>query len=337
MVSGNNASIAHAAVCFSDKNGRYYKEALVTACSVFANASCPVRLHIVHDDTLTAEARAAFEALVDGGEAGHGVEFHHALPVPPDVRERNRLGAGAWYRLMLPSLVDADRVLYLDADVVCEYDVKELSRYDIGNYLLGVVPFGRKKLTELVAVMRLDKDRYFNDGVLLMNCKKIREERPSFMEDIFAIYLKCPPGQADQEAMNIYCNKDPEALFFLPEECNFRVWMGDHAVLPGGEYQGKIVHFSGHKGWQENTPAALLYWKYRERLFPGERVAEYLLTIPLHPDGYLFACLLRTRWLRSLARLWADVEAGGVWKAILRRAAIGSLKKKGRKKLRKDA
>ena len=53
----------HVALCFSDASGSYYKHALVTAASVLANTNSPVTLHLVHDETLGAEAKNGFIRL----------------------------------------------------------------------------------------------------------------------------------------------------------------------------------------------------------------------------------------------------------------------------------
>ena len=61
-----------------------------------------------------------------------------------------------------------DKVLYLDCDIVCYKDIKEIFDIDIEEYDIGVVRdyIGRKVINK----------KYINSGVLLINLKKVRED-----------------------------------------------------------------------------------------------------------------------------------------------------------------
>lgn len=100
----------------------------------------------------------------------------------------NRYPRAIYYRLLaheyLPT--DIDKILYLDADILCINDLSTLYAEDISDYLYAAAMHtDMLKLTGPINKIRLDStvDYYFNSGVLLMNLDKIRQEVSA--EDIF--------------------------------------------------------------------------------------------------------------------------------------------------------
>ena len=88
-----------------------------------------------------------------------------------------------------------DKILYLDCDIVCYKDIKEIFDTDMTNYEVGVA-------TDAIGSHFINK-KYINSGVVLMNLKKIRENgsfekarnmvknRTMAMPDQTAIYKCC--------------------------------------------------------------------------------------------------------------------------------------------------
>ena len=60
-----------------------------------------------------------------------------------------------------------DKILYIDTDIICYKDIKELFDIDISQYELAVATdcIGRKAINK----------KYMNSGVILMNLKRIRK------------------------------------------------------------------------------------------------------------------------------------------------------------------
>lgn len=60
-----------------------------------------------------------------------------------------------------------DKILYIDTDIICYKDIKELFDIDISQYELAVATdcIGRKAINK----------KYMNSGVILMNLKRIKE------------------------------------------------------------------------------------------------------------------------------------------------------------------
>ncbi|MGT2932606.1 glycosyltransferase family 8 protein [Streptococcus catagoni] len=87
-----------------------------------------------------------------------------------------------YYRLLahhyLPE--NMDRILYLDADVLCLNPIIDLYQMDMTHYLYAAASHtSGKNVTELINKFRLgnfETSNYVNSGVLLMNLELIRKE-----------------------------------------------------------------------------------------------------------------------------------------------------------------
>ncbi|MDR0338924.1 MAG: hypothetical protein LBH65_01450 [Desulfovibrio sp.] len=314
----------HVCLCFADFSGDYYKRALVTAASVFANTASPVCLHVVHDDTLDPEAARRFNALADG--RGKQVQLHNAQKVPEDIERQmpRAINRGSLYRLMLPEILPCERVLYLDCDIVCECDVFEVLSQDIGDCFMGATRFGKERVPYFVKRQGLDASRYINSGVLLLNLDKLRRDMPNFIATLFNAIKEYDGKVTDQEALNIVFNKRPDAFFFMPEAYNFRIWQKDHAALPLSDYAGKILHFSGRKPWEQFSHASIHYWKYHSALFPDDKVFERIITLPSYEYAHLCAFMLRARFARRLVRRLYECREKGLFKTLFDRMTQGS-------------
>lgn len=114
-----------------------------------------------------------------------------------------------FYRLQLPELLkEVEKCIYLDVDVVVKKDLKEFFDTELGdNYIAGVKAAGyyypEEKKTATISLLEIDKlDQYINAGVLLINLKKMREDK--LTETFEKLLEKNFPCQ-DQDILNAAC------------------------------------------------------------------------------------------------------------------------------------
>ena len=82
-----------------------------------------------------------------------------------------------YYRLLLPIIVDTDRIIYLDGDTLTLKDLTKMYNSDFdNNYVLGVLGIASWGLDYL----GIKAKNWINVGVLLINSKKIRDENKCF-------------------------------------------------------------------------------------------------------------------------------------------------------------
>lgn len=114
-----------------------------------------------------------------------------------------------YYRLLAHKYLpeDVDKVLYLDADLLCINDIKPLYDTDINGYLYAACSHSRlTNVTDVVNKVRLkneNADAYYNSGVLLMNLSEIRQ------------------------------NVDPNDIFDFIENNKFNLLLPDQDILNG--------------------------------------------------------------------------------------------------------
>ena len=110
-----------------------------------------------------------------------------------------------------------DKVLYLDCDIVCYKDIKELFDIDIENYEIGVVKdyIGRKVINR----------KYINSGVLLINLKKVRETK--CFEKARKIAKTRLMAMPDQTALYKACKQK----LYLPDKFNEQKRRKDDTVI----------------------------------------------------------------------------------------------------------
>lgn len=231
-------------------------------------------MHIVHDETLTEENR---KMLGDTARSfGQEADFICAGSLIDDKNiDVSRLtvdGArGTLYRLLLPDIVDCDKIIYLDCDIVVNMDIAELWNVQIGDhavaavrdvwsldYIRGVpVPWRLAMVWDILGVRR---DEYFNAGVLLMNLKKLREgyDFLSKVEGFYARYRKCIT-LADQDCLNYIFAGDK---ILIDEKFNRINANG----VKEEDLFGSIWHMAGgaSKPWAVCTRPCVddLYWRY---------------------------------------------------------------------------
>ncbi|WP_459175815.1 glycosyltransferase family 8 protein [Ewingella americana] len=107
-----------------------------------------------------------------------------------------------YFRIIAPNVLnDIDKLLYLDADIIVDGDITPLWGIDLKDYVLAAVR--EESVVALDKRLKMPDDyKYFNAGVILLNCKKIREE-----EKFVAVidYLKENRDEIlylDQDALN---------------------------------------------------------------------------------------------------------------------------------------
>src|SRR5574344_1285257 len=80
-----------------------------------------------------------------------------------------------WFRIILPRVLDLDKVLYMDCDMVVKKSLKPFYNYELGEkYAAAVEDVLTNKLK--AHLLELGVKKYFNAGIMLLNLRKMREE-----------------------------------------------------------------------------------------------------------------------------------------------------------------
>ncbi len=164
--------------------------------------------------------------------------------------------AAFFYRLLIPPTIApiADRVLYLDGDILCRGSLQYLTKLNFQDNAVAVV----SDRDERSRIKRKGTSRYFNSGMMLINLKQWTKD--NLFDDIVcraetnARHTGKHFSFHDQDILNemldgksLYIDKKYNYLYNLDRQSLF-------AKQPVNEdYKDKvIIHFAGHaKPWHD--------------------------------------------------------------------------------------
>lgn len=184
----------------------------------------------------------------------------------------------SYYRLVMTEVINADKCLFLDGDLIIQTDLSCLFETDIEDkYIAGVLDCGIQSRIQDFEEHRkciglADMEHYINAGVLLWNLKKMREVG-LFKE--FISYIDKGYPSMDNDVINKCCYG---RIKYINIKYNVFVDFLDHLdVLKQKGYKeselenltidNMILHFSGRfKPWLYlRTNYAEIWWKEAER------------------------------------------------------------------------
>jgi len=252
----------------------YSEQLAVTLASILKNDRHNTEFKVFVIDTgISEENKNRIKKL----EGNYLIDF---IPVQPEMFEDfpsiYHLKTLNYARLLLPSLVSCDKILFLDCDLLVLDDLTELYAMDFDeNYACAV----RERLSDELYIKKQIKNlgirNYFNAGVMLLNLKKMRED------DI-------------QNKSMCFAQEHPEKILLL-DQCVLNHVFEDRVkfVDKRWNYQYKlnkspkpknpaIIHFVG---WEkpffgfahpyENlyykylklTPYRMSFWKFKQKMW----------------------------------------------------------------------
>ena len=237
--------VIHIGFGLHDKDGHYSVWVGTVMQSILEHTDSRICFHILHDGTLSSDNRYKLEKVAHNGSST--VEFHKIDENDFSVvkNQMSRFTIGAMFRCSLPELLpDLNRIIYLDADLFVNRDIKELWDVDVREYCLaGVVDEGvdiHNYPRILNKYPEIKKESYFNSGVLYMNLKKLREF--GNLKKLVVDFLIENPEEdlPDQVALNvIFHNK----VLYLDGSWNRFVFM--HRKDNVEKLDKAIFHYAG--------------------------------------------------------------------------------------------
>ncbi|MBQ3585446.1 MAG: glycosyltransferase family 8 protein [Synergistaceae bacterium] len=258
----------HVVLAVYDPKGTYSQHAGVVMTSIFENTKSKVTVHILHDNTLTEDNRQKFIRTAE--KYSQGIELH-------DVTEyftqfsfpTYHLTIGAVYRLVAPRILKFEKVIYLDADIVVNLDIKELWDIDIGrNCIAGFHGAGFETFSNYILDKLNGGDCHdsINSGVMIMNLDAIRAKGDLFddaMEWFSRRYHLA--FTADQSFINAYFTGSTNLIEKRFNFCN---------PSANQDIKNCIIHTPGSfKVWgMSGLPFQRLYWKYYLKSAWGENI-----------------------------------------------------------------
>ena len=245
---------------------RFLKYTEVSLHSMMKNASGErnYHVHILHtgisedsEKRVMAKATDSFKITFDD-VTGELETLSDRLPL------RDYYSNSTYFRLFIADMYpELDKAIYIDGDTVVNGDISELFDTDVTKYDVAACheqamvqedAYG----TYVEKCLGLDRNAYFNAGVLLLNCKRFRRNKMlERFSELLEIY-NCRVTQ-DEDYLNIMFK---DHVLFLPQCWNSEVF----GKIEYSEEESKIIHYiMVAKPWHyADCRYAGSFWRYAE-------------------------------------------------------------------------
>lgn len=234
----------------------YAEQLAVTLASVLKNDKHNTKFNVYVLDTGISEAN---KAKISKTKGNYEINF---ISINPSLFENfptiYHLKSLNYARLLLPSLVECDKILFLDCDLLILDDLYELYNTDFNdNYACAV----KERLSDEPFISRqikkLEIQNYFNAGVMLLNLDKMRADN---IEEKSLKFAQEEPEKIlllDQCVLNhVFQDK----VKFVDKKWNYQYKLNVSKKMK----KPSIIHFVGHEkpflGFAH--PYENLYYKY---------------------------------------------------------------------------
>jgi len=188
----------------------------------------------------------------------------------------NPLHIVTFFRLKIATLLsNLDKVIYLDADIVANSDLRKLWQISIGAFCMGACKESSYKHNSERLGLATDSP-YINAGVLVLNLKKMREK------NIESLFWDCLEKKSnilelvDQDVINLCLIEDREGIMQIQKNWNTQVRTDtpipiEYIPIVENPY---IIHYvNPDKPWNSKSKQLykekyLEYQEYVENLIP---------------------------------------------------------------------
>ncbi len=244
----------------------FVKYMMVTIRSLMNNAvkGNEYRIHVLN--TGISEERQKLVVDLVSEREDFNVDFPDVSAHLESIRDRLPLrdyySMTTYYRLFIPDMYpEYDKVIYLDSDVVVLGNIADFYSYDIGDNMVGAI---RDQLVQQLEVfgeyveqvLGVDRNSYFNAGVLLMNTDRFR--RSDFLDRFLELLNTYTFVVAqDQDYLNVICKNK---VHWIPIVWNLEA--SSDFDLEADEI--RLIHFNmAAKPWNyQDCVLGDYFWKY---------------------------------------------------------------------------
>ena len=245
VLDEQDENVIHIGFGLHDKDGHYSVWVGTAMQSIIDHTDSKLCFHILHDETVSEENKRRLKQVAN--QKGDSIQFHFIdTSIFDDVKERlHRFTVGTMFRLMLPEMLpNLNKIIYLDADLFVNRDVKELWDIDVSNYFVaGVRDYGTCHHTFTPYPVQegiVNRQNYINAGVLILNLDKIRSY--GNMKNQSIQYLIDNPDSSlfDQDALNVIYK---DSILLLDEKWNSFVLVLKSKNVK--KMENRIYHYVG--------------------------------------------------------------------------------------------
>ena len=221
----------------------FVKYTMVSLQSMMDHASkeAQYEIHVLHTN-ISEEMQKKMHAMEN---ANFSVQFDHVTEYLHSIQEklplRDYYSKTTYFRLFIAEMFpEIDKAIYIDSDTIVLGDIAQLYAYDLGDAYVGAC---REQVmiqedvygTYVEKVLGVERDNYFNAGMLVINCEQFRKNHvlEQFME-LLPMYNFVVTQ--DEDYLNLICHNK---VCWLPQKWNVEVF----GQIPCREEEICVLHY----------------------------------------------------------------------------------------------
>lgn len=197
-----------------------------------------------------------------------GDTFDHAFEI-------RGITTPAYYRLLIPELIlEYDKVIYSDVDIVFRQDLSQLHKINLGDNLLAAtkdmgINLGEDGKKYIASTPGLAQGDYLQSGFIVINSAAMRKGN---LVEQFKTLAKRNYKFQDQDILNIACKG---RVYYLPPcynmtDYSYTYMIKDRDLARTLYAEEEIaqaldsgnIHFNGHKPWKKYSVNFDIWWEY---------------------------------------------------------------------------
>ncbi len=245
----------------------FVKFTMVSLASIKENAAKDrsYQIHILHTDIDAETQKMVFRMQSENFSIVFDDVTSYLQSISARMPIRDYYSKSTYYRLFVAEMFpELEKVIYIDSDTVVQGDISELFDFDIQNWDLGACHEQAMVQEDVYGTyveqcLGIDRNAYFNAGVLLINCRRFRERRvlDSFVRLLGEYDFRVTQ---DEDYLNVICK---DHVRFLPQIWNTEIF----GEIENKKEDCKILHYiMTSKPWHyADCRWGDVFWKYAEK------------------------------------------------------------------------
>ncbi len=259
-------------------DNNFIKYTVVSLKSVMSNASKDYRYkaYILHTDIEEAVQEKVKEMAEEYFEIGFVNVRDYLETVSDRLPIRDYYSKTTYFRMFIAEMFpEYEKAIYIDSDTIVQGDISQLYQEELGDNYVGAANEQVMIQTGVYGdyvekVLGIDRNHYFNAGLLLINCEAFRknrilEEFVKLLEEYTFVVTQ------DEDYLNLLCK---DKVHWLEQAWNTEVF-GEIACE---ESEIKLLHYiMVSKPWHyEDCRFGEYFWKYAKETFVYEEILQEL-------------------------------------------------------------
>lgn len=245
----------------------FVKFTAVTIKSLIANASKEFSydIHILCTKISEEKKRKAQELASEGFKIYFDDVTDYLKSISYRLPIRDYYSKTTYYRLFISEMFpELDKAVYLDSDMIVLGDISKLYSHDIGENYVGACNEQAMVQTDVYGTyveqcIGLDRNKYFNAGMLLLNCMQFRKQK-ILDQFIRLLHEYSFAVTQDEDYLNLICK---DKVFWIENSWNVETY----GEIKYSAETAKIIHYlMVGKPWHfADVPFGEIFWSYAKQ------------------------------------------------------------------------